>query len=119
MYHSLGAQVFVVVGQRAERVEAYRTSHNLTIPILIDADRSVMKQYGVYHRLGLTAFNIARPATFIIDRERRIRFMYIGQGQGDRPDHTLFVAEVEKLRLRLPGSPPPEGGAPPAEPAPR
>ena len=119
MYHSLGAQVFVIVGQRAEKVEAYRKCQNLTIPILIDADRSVMKQYGVYHHLGLTAFNIARPATFIIDRDRRIRFMYIGQGQGDRPDHTLLVAALEKLRLRQPASPPPERGAPPAEPVPQ
>lgn len=111
--------MFVIVGQRAEKVEAYRKSQNLTLPVLIDADRSIMKQYGVYHRLGLTAFNIARPATFIIDRHQRIRFMYIGAGQGDRPDHTLLVAELERLRLRQPASPPPQGGVPPAEPAPR
>ena len=107
----------MIVGQRAEKVEAYRKSQNLTIPILVDADRSVIKRYAVYHRLGLTAFNIARPAVFIIDRDRRIRFMYVGEDQRDRPDQTLLVAELETLRLRRPASPPPEGGVPPSEPA--
>jgi len=43
---------------------------------LVDPDRSVIKRYGVYHRLGLSVQHRS-PATFIIDRAQRIRFMYI------------------------------------------
>ena len=88
----------------------------LAFPILVDPDRSVIKRYGVYHRLGLTAFNIARPATFIIDRAQRICFMYISRGQSDRPDHETLVAELQKLRPPQPTSPPPAAGAPAVEP---
>ena len=32
--------------------------------ILIDETREVVKAYGVWHRIGLDAWNIARPAVF-------------------------------------------------------
>ena len=111
--------MLVIVGQRAEKVGDYRHTHRLALPILVDPDRSVIKRYGVYHRLGLTAFNIARPATFIIDRDQRLRFIYISKGQSDRPDHATLVAELEELRPRQSMSPPPEADVPPSRPGPR
>lgn len=118
-YQALGAQVLVIVGQRTEKVADYRQTKGLALPILVDPDRSVIKRYGVYHRFGLTAFNIARPATFIIDRDQRLRFVYVGKGQSDRPDPATLVAELEKLRPRQPVSPPPRAPAPPTGPAPQ
>jgi methyl-accepting chemotaxis protein len=109
----------VIVGQRAGKVADYYRSHGLAFPILVDPDRSVIKRYGVYHRLGLTAFNIARPATFIIDREQRIRFMYVSKGQSDRPDHETLLAVLQQLHPPQPASPPPASGAPAGEPAPQ
>jgi peroxiredoxin len=109
----------VIVGQRAEKVDEYSRTHGLALPILVDPDRSVIKRYGVHHRFGLTAFNIARPATFIIDRTQRIRFMYISRGQSDRPDHEMLVAALQQLHLPQPPSPPPAAGVPRAEPSPQ
>jgi peroxiredoxin len=83
-------------------VADYARIRGLAVRILVDPDRSVIKRYGVYHRLGLTAFNIARPATFVIDRTQRIRFMYISRGQSDRPAHETLVAELQKLHLPPP-----------------
>ena len=94
--------MLVIVGQRTEKVAAYSRTRGLAVPILVDPDRSVIKRYGVYHRLGLTAFNIARPATFIIDRTQHIRFIYVSRGQSDRPDHETLVAELQKLHLPPP-----------------
>jgi methyl-accepting chemotaxis protein len=111
--------VLVIVGQRANKVAEYYHARRLALPILIDPDRSVIKRYEVYHRFGLTAYNIARPATFIIDRDQRLRFMYVGKGQSDRPDHATLVSELEKLHPRQSTSPPPEAPAPPTGPAPR
>ena len=118
-YHALGAEVLVIVGQRANKVADYSRTRGLALPILVDAERAVIKRYGVHHRFGFTAFNIARPATFIIDRAQRIRYMYISRGQSDRPDHQTLVAELRKLRLPQPPSPPPAAGAPPVEPSPQ
>jgi methyl-accepting chemotaxis protein len=109
----------VIVGQRAEKVADYHSGRGLGFPILVDPERSVIKRYGVYHRLGLTAFNIARPATFIIDREQRIRFIYVSKGQSDRPDHETLLTALQRLHPPQPASPPPAAGAPAAEPAPQ
>lgn len=117
-YQAAGAQVLVIVGQRAEKVGDYLRAHTFGFPILVDPDRSVIKRYGVYHRLGLTAFNIARPATFIIDRSRRLRFVHIGQGQSDRPDHQTLMTELLKPPLLQSTSPPPAADAPRGESAP-
>ena len=106
----------MIVGQRAEKLAAYARTRGLALPVLIDPDRAVIKRYGVYHRLGLTAFNIARPATFIIDREQRIRFIYVSRAQADRPEHETLVAELQKLRPPQAGSPRPGAGAPAVEP---
>ena len=111
--------MLVIVGQRAEKVADYLHAYQLSFPILVDPDRSVIKAYGVYHRLGLTAFNIARPSAFIIDRAQRLRFVHIGQGQLDRPDHQTLVAELQKLPLPQPTSPPRAGDVLRNEPGPQ
>ena len=108
----------VIVGQRSAKVAEYHRAHGLNFPILVDRDRSVIKRYGVYHGLGLTAFNIARPAIFIIDREQRIRFLYISKGQADRPDHAMLEAALQQLHPPQPGLPPPAADASPVAPAP-
>ncbi len=56
----------------------------VSFPFLLDEDRSVTKAYGLYHRIGLDALNIAHPATLVIDRERVIRYVYRGSNQHDR-----------------------------------
>lgn len=111
--------MLVIVGQRAEKVADYLHAHQLGFPILVDPDRSVIKRYGVYHRLGLTAFNIARPATFIIDRSQRLRFVHIGQGQLDRPDHQRLMDELQKPPPPQPMSPPRAADVPLGEPGPQ
>ena len=105
----------VIVGQRGANVAKYHRAHGLDLPILVDPDRSVIKRYGVYHRLGLTAFNIARPAVFIIDREQRLRYLSIGRNQADRPDHATLMAALQHLRPPQLASPPPAADAPPVE----
>jgi hypothetical protein len=92
------------------------SAHGLTFPIPVHPDRWVIKPYRVYHRLGLTAFHSARPATFIIDRELRIQFMYVSTGQSDRPDHETLLAALQQLHPPPPALPPPAAGAAPVEP---
>jgi len=50
----------------------------------VDEDRSVTKAYGVYNRLSLEAIDIAKPATFVVDRNGIVRFIYVGKNQLDR-----------------------------------
>jgi len=51
----------------------------------VDETRAVSKQYGVWHRIGLDAWNIARPAAFVIDRSGIIRAVFVGETQAEFP----------------------------------
>src|SRR5581483_6396438 len=70
--------------------QKFLQEHPVGFPFLLDEDRSVTKQYGVYHRLGIDAINIARPATFVIGQDGTVRYEYVGSTQVDR-------AEVEEV----------------------
>jgi peroxiredoxin len=64
-----------------------RSSARLPFSILCDEDRAVIKQYGVWHPIGIDAVNMARPASFLIDgRTRAIRYMFVGSTQFERAD---------------------------------
>jgi peroxiredoxin len=80
-------KVVVVLPQRAEQVQRYLAETRLPLEILIDRTRAVAKAYGVWHRIGLDAWNIARPAVFLIDRDRSIRYAFIGRSQREFPSH--------------------------------
>jgi peroxiredoxin len=53
----------------------------------VDESRRVAKAYGVWHRIGLDAWNIARPAVFLIDRDGSVRYEFIGRSQAEFPSH--------------------------------
>ena len=93
----MGASAFGILAQRPEKVQSFMTRQGLALPILIDADRAVTKRYGVYHPFGLDALNTARPSTFLIDRQGKVCFIYVGEGQNDRPDPETIVAKLRKL----------------------
>jgi peroxiredoxin len=76
----------------------YLSEHPVPFPFLLDADRCVTKAYGVYHLIGLDAFNIARPATFIVDRKRIVRFIHVGSGQTDRTPLEEIFGVLDVLR---------------------
>ncbi len=80
-----------VVAQSSEKVRRYIEDTGLPFNILIDDSREVLKAYGVWHRVGFDAWNIARPAVFLIDRGGRIRFSFIA----DRQDQFPSSAEID------------------------
>jgi peroxiredoxin len=64
--------------------EKFLEEHPVSFPFLLDEDRSVTRAYGLYHRIGVDAFNIAHPATLIVDRSAIVRYIYRGKNQTDR-----------------------------------
>jgi peroxiredoxin len=77
--------VVAVVAQQSAAVRRYVEDNGLPFHILIDETREVTKQYGVWHRLGLDAWNIARPALFVLDRSGVIRAIFVGESQEEFP----------------------------------
>jgi peroxiredoxin len=75
----------------------FLAKHPVEFPFLLDEDRGVTKEYGLYQRLGKDAINIARPATIVVDRGGIVRFIYRGDGQADRIPVAAVMAVVRKL----------------------
>ena len=69
----------------------------MSFPFLLDEDRSVTKAYGLYHRLGMDAINIAHPATLVIDRDREVGYIYRGDSQTDRAPFDQVMEAVKKV----------------------
>jgi hypothetical protein len=63
-------------------VRRYVEETGLPFDILIDERRDMMRAYGVWHRVGLDAWNIGRPAVFLIDRDGSIPYSFISTTSG-------------------------------------
>ena len=90
-------QVVAVVAQSSEKVRRYIEETGLPFNILIDESRDVLKAYGVWHRVGLDAWNIARPSVFLIDRDSRIRYSFIADRQDEFPSPADIQRAIEAL----------------------
>lgn len=99
-FSGLGVQAVFLAAQKREGIfhpEKYFAGQPGSFPFLLDEDRVVTKAYGVFYRVGLDAFHIAHPATFVIDRQGEVRFLYVGASQRDR----LPLEAVLKIVARL------------------
>ena len=96
-YRKRGAAVIAVVAQRSEKVKRHVEDTGLPLDILIDDTRDVVKAYGVWHPIGFDAWNIARPALFVIDRGGTIRYAFVADWQTEFPEHEVVLAELEKI----------------------
>jgi peroxiredoxin len=86
-----------VVAQRSEKVKRYVEDNRLPFDLLIDDSRDVLRQYGVWHRVGLDAFNIARPALFLIGQDGVVRYAFVAEWQHEFPGYDDVVREIRGL----------------------
>jgi peroxiredoxin len=96
-----GAQLVYVAAEKREgffKPVKFLEKNPVSFPFLLDEDRSVTKAYGLYHRIGLDAINIAHPATLVIDRGGIVHYIYRGSNQFDRAPIEKVVDEVRRLR---------------------
>ncbi len=71
--------------------------HPISFPFLLDEDRAVTKEYGLYHAFGVDALNIAHPATLVIDHSGTVRWIYRGDNQFDRAPLDEVLAAVQEV----------------------
>ena len=87
-----------LVAQSRGAVRHYIEETGLPFDVLVDERRAVVKAYGVWHRIGLDAWNISRPAAFMIDTDQKILASWIGDNQ------MQFPSIEEILRAERPDS---------------
>ena len=82
-----GVQVVFIAAEKRDgmfKPVKFLEKHPISFPFLLDEARTVTKAYGLYHRLGTDAINIAHPATLVIDGGGTVRYIYRGDNQLDR-----------------------------------
>ena len=70
------------------------TELNLTYPILSDIYKNFIKQYGVLHPTE----GIARPSMFIVNKEGKIVWKYVGSDASDRPPIETVLAQLANVK---------------------
>ncbi|MCG9129924.1 peroxiredoxin family protein [Candidatus Poribacteria bacterium] len=96
-YAQHNASPLAIAGQWPRELRGYAERNGITYPLLVDKERNVIKSYGVYHWLSFEAYNIARPSTFLIDKQGIIKYMYIGSHQFDLVDQTELIDCLKSL----------------------
>jgi peroxiredoxin len=82
-----GAQLAFLAAEKRDgvwRPGKFLEKHPIASVFLLDEDRAVTKAYGLHHAFGADAINIAHPATLVIFRDGRVRYIYRGDNQLDR-----------------------------------
>jgi peroxiredoxin len=95
-----GAQLAFIAAEKRDgmwKPGKFLTKRPIASVFLLDEDRTVTKAYGLYHRLGTDAINIAHPATLVIDGGGRVRYIYRGENQTDRAPMEKVTEAVRKL----------------------
>ena len=90
-----GAEVVVVFPGTPESLvqllkKAEVDKQELPFPILVDTQQETIR------RLDIEA-DLAKPSTFIIDRQGRTQFAYVGAGQSDRPSIAAVLSALDRL----------------------
>jgi peroxiredoxin len=83
----------IVVGKQGARGEP-------PFPLLLDVELKAVDRLGIRD-------NLAKPATYILDKQGQLRFAYVGSTLADRPSPTAILSQLDRIN----GSDP-EGGAP-------
>ncbi len=78
-------------------MKRYVEDNQLPFDILIDDSRDVLRAYGVWHRVGIDAFNIARPALFLIGQDGMVRYAFVAEWQHEFPGFEEVAREIGLL----------------------
>ena len=95
-FTSRGVEIVPVVAQRPEAVRRYIEETGLPFNVLIDERRDTLRAYGVWHRIGLDAWNIARPGWFLIEADGTISWSFIGENQTEHPDPRELLDAISR-----------------------
>lgn len=99
-FEDRGAGVAFIAGQSEGGLLGagrYLRKSALAFPYLLDRDRAVIKAYGIYRPIGLDGVRTAHPSTFLLDQAGRIRWIYVGRDQRDRPEPHEVLEQIDSL----------------------
>ena len=84
-----------MLAQDREAVRKYIEETGLPFDVLIDERRDVIRAYGVWHRIGIDAWNIARPAVFLVNQDGSIPYSFVSDSQREFPTQQEMLQAIE------------------------
>jgi len=97
-FEKRGARVAVIMAESLPRMQEFLKTHDYPFPLLSDVRREVVKAYGVYVRMNFESVNISRPAEVIVDKDKIVRYIYVGSIQTDFPKDEDIFAVLDDLK---------------------
>ncbi|MCX6101069.1 MAG: peroxiredoxin family protein [Candidatus Bipolaricaulota bacterium] len=90
-----GAGTVTIMAQDPARMQGYLKDHRYPFHVLADADRKVVREYGVYVKANFESVNIARPANFVLDAAGTVKFIHIASVQIEFASFTDILATLD------------------------
>ena len=72
----------------------FKRRNNTGLILLSDPSRDTIKKYGIFNPDDAAG---VFPSIFILDKEGRIRWMYIGKDAADRPGIEVVLDALKKV----------------------
>ncbi|MFX1319620.1 MAG: peroxiredoxin [Promethearchaeota archaeon] len=88
----MGVKVVGVSTDSVKRQAGFKVKHELSFPLIADADKKIVELYGVKGIAG-----IAKRVTFLLDREGVIQFIWPKVNVTGHVDE--IIAKIEELKL--------------------
>lgn len=100
MYNNLNANVVGISVDSPFALKGFKTANNLTFPLLSDYTRNAVNAFGIPLNdfSGLAGYTAAKRSIFILDKDQKVRFEWVGDNPGTEPDYATIAKETEKLK---------------------
>ena len=91
---NLGAEMIALSADAPADGQKVASELNLTYPILSDVYKNYIRQYGVLHPTE----GIARPSMFLVNKEGKIVWKYVGMEASDRPPMDTVLQQIAAVK---------------------
>jgi len=96
---SLDAEILGVSVNDPFTLKAFHEENVLNFPLASDYNRKTIEAYYVAHHdfAGLVGYTAAKRSVFIVDKQGKIRYIWITDNPGIMPPYDEIMKELEKL----------------------
>ena len=70
-------------------------SDKIPFPLVLDVELKSVDRLGLRH-------NLAKPATYIMDKTGDVRFAYVGENEADRPSVKALLSQLDEMNAETP-----------------
>lgn len=96
---SLDAEILGISVNDPFTLKSFHEENLLNFPLASDYNRKAVEAYNVAHHdfAGLTGYTVAKRSVFIIDKQGKIRYIWITENPGIQPPYDELKKELQKL----------------------